>query len=157
MPDRPAFPSPTVSPQTAGMYTDQTVITANFEHVVQAWSGFGPVIWAVDIAIRASNAVNGLDQDQGRKLQRRVGANTVRLMRAAAPPRWLLEQAHQRHGMARRRSRPWYRQTCAPSPLDLAWACRDALHEAAVFPRPRFAPDRAENHEEQDHALPAAA
>jgi hypothetical protein len=86
-----------------------------------------------------------------------VGANTFRLVMAAARTRWCLEQAHQRHGMHLQRYRPWYRQKCAPSQLDIAWACREALHEAGVFPIPRFTLDLAENHEEQDHALPSAA
>ncbi len=106
---------------------------------------------------RDRHACNGLGQDQCRTIQRLVGATTCRLVMAAARPRWWLDQATQRHGMDLRRSRPWYRQHCAPSPLDMAWACRDALHEAGVFPRPRFPPDLADHHEEQDQALPSAA
>jgi len=113
--------------------------------------------WAVEIAIRDSNAFNGLGQDQCRKIQRIVGANTLRLVMAATRTRWFLEQANQRHGINLRRYRPWYRQKCAPSHLDIAWACREALHEAGVFPIPWFTPDLTENHEEQDHALPSAA
>jgi hypothetical protein len=113
--------------------------------------------WAVDIALRDRKACNGLGQDQGRKIPRMVGAHTFRLVMAAARTLWLLEPAHQRHGMALRRYRPWSRQKCAPSQLDLAWAWREALHEAGVFPLPRFTPDRTENHEEQDPALPSAA
>jgi hypothetical protein len=113
--------------------------------------------WAVDIALRDSHAFNGLGQDQGRQLPRRGGANTCRLGMAAARTRWWLEQAHQRHGRDLRRDRPWYRQTGAPSQLDMAWACREALPEAGVFPRPRVTPDLTEHHEEQDPALPAAA
>lgn len=113
--------------------------------------------WAVEIAIRDSNAFNGLGQDQCRKIQRIVGANTFRLVMAATRTLWFLEQANQRHEMDLRRYRPWYRQKCAPSQLDIAWACREALHEAGVFPIPRFTPDRTENHAEQDHALPSAA
>jgi len=113
--------------------------------------------WAVEIAIRDRNAFNGLGQDQCRKIQRIVGANTFRLVMAATRTLWFLEQANQRHGMDLRRYRPWYRQKCAPSQLDIAWACREALHEAGVFPIPWFTPDLTENHEEQDHALPSAA
>ena len=112
--------------------------------------------WAVEIAIRDSNAFNGLGQDQCPEIERMVGANTFRLVMAAARTLWFLEQAHQRHGMDLRRYRPADRQQCAPSQLDIAWACREALHEQ-VFPIPRFTPDFAENHEEQDHALPSAA
>jgi len=38
------------------------------------------------------------------------------------------------------RYRPWYRQKVAPSQLDVAEACREALHEAGIFPIPRFSP-----------------
>jgi hypothetical protein len=112
---------------------------------------------AGDIALRDRHASNGLGQDQGRKIQRLVGANTFRLVRAAARTRWCLAPAHQRHGMALRRDRPWYRQTCAPSQRDLAWACREAWHEAGLFPLPRLTPDLTEQHQEQDHARPSAA
>jgi hypothetical protein len=113
--------------------------------------------WAVAIPIRESTTVDGLGHDQCRKLQRMVGANTFRLGMAAARTLWCLAQANQRPAMDRRRYRPWYRQKCAPSQLDIAWACREALLEAGVFPLPRFTPDLAENHEEQDHALSSAA
>jgi len=112
---------------------------------------------AVAIALRDRQACNGLGQDQGRTLPRLVGATTCRLVRAAARTRWGFEPAHPRHGRARRRDRPWSRQPCAPSPRDLAWAGRDAWHEAGGFPRPRWTPDRTDNHAAQDHALPAAA
>jgi hypothetical protein len=113
--------------------------------------------WAVEIAIRDRNAFNGLGQDQCRKVQRMVGANTFRLAMAAARTLWFLEQANQSHTLELRRYRPWYRQKSGPSQLDIAWACREALHEAGVFPIPRFTPDLAKNHEEQNHALPSAA
>jgi Transposase DDE domain len=113
--------------------------------------------WAVEITIRDSNTFDGLGQDQCRKLQRIVGANTFRLVMAAARTLWFLAQANQRPAMDLRSYRPWYRQKCAPSQLDIAWACREALLEAGVFPIPRFTPDLAENHEEQHHALSSAA
>src|SRR6516225_1365024 len=55
------------------------------------------------------------------------------------------------------RYRPWYRQKVAPSQLDVAEACREALHEAGIFPIPRFIPEVAENQEELDNGLPLAA
>jgi Transposase DDE domain len=113
--------------------------------------------WAVEITIRDSNTFDGLGQDQCRKLSPMVGANTFRLVMAAARTLWFLDQANQRHAIDLRRYRPWYRQKSAPSQLDIAWACREALREAGVFPIPRFTPDLAENHEAQDHALPSAA
>jgi hypothetical protein len=130
-----------------------TELSLSLEDILRQYRDRG----AVAIAIRDSNAFNGLGQDQCRKIPRIVGANTFRLVMAAARTLWFLEQAHQLHGMALRRYRPWYRQKCAPSQLDIAWACREALHEAGVFPIPRFPSDLAENHEEQDHVLPSAA
>jgi hypothetical protein len=112
---------------------------------------------AVAMTIRARHTCDGLGQDQGRKLQRLVGAQTFRRVRAAARTRWCLAPAHQRPAMDRRRARPCYRQPCAPRPLDRAWACREALLEAGVCPLPRFTPGLAANHEEQHHALSSAA
>jgi hypothetical protein len=45
----------------------------------------------------------------------------------------------------------------APRQLDVAEACREALHEAGMFPLPRFSPALAESHEEPEPALPLAA
>jgi hypothetical protein len=113
--------------------------------------------WAVEITIRDSHTFDGLGQDQCRKIQRIVGANTFRLVMAAARTLWCLEHANQPNAMDLRRYRPWYRQKSAPTQLDIAWACRDALHEAGVFPIPRFVVDLTENHEEPEDALPSAA
>jgi hypothetical protein len=68
-----------------------------------------------------------------------------------------VEHAGQAQAIELGRYRPWYRQKCAPSQLDLVWACREALHEAGVFPIRRFTPALAENHEEPENALPLAA
>jgi Transposase DDE domain len=113
--------------------------------------------WAVEITIRDSNTFDGLGQDQCRKIQRIVGANTFRLAMAAARTLWFLAHVHQTNAPDLRRHRPWYRQKCAPSQLDIAWACREALQEAGVFPIPRFVADLPKNHEEPDNALPSAA
>jgi DDE superfamily endonuclease len=113
--------------------------------------------WAVEIEIRDANAFDGLGQDQCRKWQRLVGANTLRLVMAAARTLWFMEHARQAEGLDLCRYRPWYRQKCAPSQLDIVWACRETLHEAGVFPIPRFIPDLTENHEEPEPALPLAA
>jgi DDE superfamily endonuclease len=113
--------------------------------------------WAVEITIRDSNAFDGLGQDQCRKMPHIVGANTFRLVMAAARTLWFLEHVEQTQALDLRRYRPWYRQKCAPTQLDIVWACREALHEAGVFPTPRFIPDMAENHQEPEHALPSAA
>lgn len=113
--------------------------------------------WAVEIAIRDANAFDGLGQDQCRKRQRIIGANTFRLVMAAARTLWFLDQVEPGTGLNLCRYRPWYRHKVAPSQLDVVWACREALHEAGIFPIPRFTPDLAENHEEPEHALPLAA
>jgi hypothetical protein len=113
--------------------------------------------WAVEIAIRDANTFDGLGQEQCRKRQRIMGANTLRLVLAAARTLWFIDRVV--HGTDGHlcRYRPWYRQKVAPSQLDVVWACREALHEAGIFPIPRFLPDLAENHEEPEYALPLAA
>jgi hypothetical protein len=113
--------------------------------------------WAVEIAIRDSNAFDGLGQDQCRKWQRIIGANTLRLILAAARTLWFIAHVDRNTGVPLCRYRPWYRQKVAPSQLDVVEACREALHEAGIFPIPRFIPELAENDEEPEHALPLAA
>jgi hypothetical protein len=113
--------------------------------------------WAVEMAMRDATAFDGLGQDQCRQRQRSIGANTFRLVMAAARTLWFLDQVERGTGVNLGRYRPWYRQKCAPRQLDVVWACREALHEAGIFPIPRFPPDLAENPEEPDHALPLAA
>jgi DDE superfamily endonuclease len=113
--------------------------------------------WAVEIAIRDANAFEGLGQEQCRKRQRIIGANTFRLVMAAARTLWFLAQVECGTTFNLCCYRPWYRQKVAPSQLDVVWACREALHEAGIFPIPRFTPALAENHEEPAHALPLAA
>ena len=113
--------------------------------------------WAVEIAIRDRNAFDGLGQDQCRKRQRILGANTLRLVLAAARTLWFIDQVDRGTGVPLGRYRPWYRQKAAPSQLDVAEACREALYEAGIFPIPRFTPELAENDEEPEYALPLAA
>jgi DDE superfamily endonuclease len=113
--------------------------------------------WGVEITLRDSNAFAGLGQDQCRKRERVVGANTLRLVLAAARTLWFVEHANRGPGIELRRYRPWYRKKCVPSQLDIVWACREALHEAGVVPIPRFAPDLAESHKGPETALPLAA
>jgi DDE superfamily endonuclease len=113
--------------------------------------------WTVEIAIRDSNAFHGLGQDQCRKRQRLIGANTFRLVLAAARTLWCIAQVDRGTEVPLCRYRPWYRQKVAPSQLDVAEACREALHEAGIFPIPRFIPDLAENQEEPENVLPLAA
>ena len=113
--------------------------------------------WAVEIAIRDSNAFAGLGQDQCRKRQRIIGANTLRLVLVAARTLWFIAHLDRGTGVPLCRYRPWYRQKVAPSQLDVAEACREVLHEAGIFPIPRFTPTLAENHEEPEYALPLAA
>jgi hypothetical protein len=113
--------------------------------------------WAVEIAIRDANAFAGLGQEQCRKRERILGANTLRLVLAAARTLWFIAYVDRSPAMPLCRYRPWYRQKVAPSQLDIAEACREALHAAGVFPIPRFLPDLAENREEPEYALPLAA
>lgn len=113
--------------------------------------------WAVEIEIRDANAFDGLGQDQCRKRQQIMGANTFRLVLAAVRTLWFIDHVERSAGVNLRRYRPWYTRKVAPSQLDVVWACREALHEAGIFPIPRFTPDLAENHEEPENALPLAA
>ena len=113
--------------------------------------------WAVEITIRDGNAFAGFGQDQCRKRERVVGANTLRLVLTAARTLWFVEQTSRAVPLDLQRSRPWYRQKCAPSQLDLVWACREALQEAGVFPIPRFSLALAANHEAPEIAFPLAA
>jgi Transposase DDE domain len=113
--------------------------------------------WAVEITLRDSNAFTGFGQDQCRKYTRVVGANTLRLVLAAARTLWFVEHVNRTGRLPLGRSRPWYRKKCAPSQLDVVWACREALQEAGVFPIPRFAPELTENQKEPENALPLAA
>jgi hypothetical protein len=113
--------------------------------------------WAVEIAMRDAGAFDGLGRDQCRKWQRVLGANTFCLVMAATRTLWFIAQVAHGTSVPLGRYRPWYRQKVAPSQLDVVWACREALHEAGIFPIPRFTPDLAENHEEPEYALPLAA
>jgi DDE family transposase len=130
-----------------------TDLTLSAEEIVREYGHR----WAVEITIRDSNAFAGLGQDQCRKRQRIVGVNTLRLVLAAARTLWFIAHVDRGTGVPLGRYRPWYRQKVAPSQLDVAEACREALHEAGIFPIPRFTPELAENDEEPAQALPLAA
>jgi Transposase DDE domain len=113
--------------------------------------------WAVEITIRDSNAFAGFGQDQCRKRERVVGANTLRLVLAAARTLWFVEQASRTAALDLTRYRPWYRQKVAPSQLDIVGAWREALQAAGVFPISRFAPGLAEIQQETENVFPLAA
>ena len=113
--------------------------------------------WAVEITLRDSNAFTGFGQDQCRKYTRVVGANTLRLLLAAARTLWFVEQASRTHALDLTRYRPWYRHKQAPSQLDIVWACREALQDAGVFPILRFTLGLAKIPQEPENALPLAA
>ena len=109
--------------------------------------------WAVEITLRDSYAFDGVGQDQCRKVERIVGANTCRVVLAAARTLWFLDSVSQTAGLPLTRYRPWYRQKCAPSQRDIVWACREALADAGVFPIPHFAPVVIENPAEPENTL----
>lgn len=113
--------------------------------------------WAVEITIRDSNAFAGFGHDQCRKRQRVVGANTLRLVLAAARTLWFVQHTARTPALALRRYRPWYRRKLALTQLDIVWTWREALHTAGVFPIPRFAPELAEIPQEAENALLLAA
>jgi hypothetical protein len=138
-------------PAIAAFFT--TDLTLSADELVRAYGHR----WAGEILSRDRNAFAGLGQDQGRQRQRLVGAHTLRLVLAAARTLWFIAHVDQGTGVPLCRYRPWYRQTAAPSQLDIAEACREARHEASIFPIPRFIPKLADNDEEPEHALPRAA
>ena len=113
--------------------------------------------WAVEITLRDSYTFDGIGQDQCRKVERIVGANTLRVVLAAARTLWFLEHVSHTGGLALTRYRPWYRQKCAPSQHDIVWTCREALTEAGVFPIPRFESAMDEKPEVPENRLPLAA
>jgi hypothetical protein len=107
--------------------------------------------------LRASTAFAGCGHDQCRKHTRVVGANTLRLLLAAARTLWCVAHTARTPAVEVRRYRPWYRQKVAPSPLDIVWTGREALHAAGVFPLPRFASGLTEISQESENVLPLAA
>jgi hypothetical protein len=113
--------------------------------------------WAIEITIRESNAFTGFGHDQCRKRERVVGANTLRLLLAAARTLWFVEHAARTPALELQQYRPWYRQKLAPSQLDIVWTWREALHAAGVFPIPRFTRDLVKIQQEPENALPLAA
>jgi hypothetical protein len=113
--------------------------------------------WAIEIDIRDGHAYYGVAQDQCRKFAHIVGANTLRLLMAAARTLWFIVSSEQRGHVVLQRFRPWYRQKVAPSQFDVAWACREVLQEAGIFPIPRVFPAVAENQQEGDTSKSIAA
>jgi hypothetical protein len=113
--------------------------------------------WAMDIAIRDGHAYDGIAQDHCRTFAHIVGANTLRLLLAAARTLWCITSSEQQADVSLQRLRPWYRHKVAPSQFDVAWACRDVLQEAGIFPIPRFFPAVAENQQAVDTPKPIAA
>jgi hypothetical protein len=112
---------------------------------------------AIEITLRASKAFAGFGHDQCRKRERVVGANTLRLVLAAARPLWVLEHLAQSPALEVRQYRPWDRPKLAPSQLDISWTWREAFLAAGVFPIPRFTHELAEIQQEAEIALPFAA
>ena len=113
--------------------------------------------WAMEIAIRDGHAYYGIAQDQCRKFEHIVGANTLRLLLAAARTLWFIVTSEQHADVVLQRLRPWYRHKVAPSQFDVAWACREVLQEAGIFPIPRFFTAVAENQQEVDKPESIAA
>ena len=104
--------------------------------------------WAIEIDIRDSHAYYGVAQGQCRKFEHMVGANTLRLLLAAARTLWFIVSSEQQADVSLQQGRPWYRHKVAPSQFDVAWACREVLQEAGIFPIPRFFTAVAENQQE---------
>jgi DDE superfamily endonuclease len=113
--------------------------------------------WAVEITLRDSNAFAGFGHDQCRKRERVIGANTLRLVLVAARTLWFVKITARATPLPLKCYRPWYRQKCAPSQLDILWTWREALHIAGVFPIPRFTPGLAEIPQELENTSLLAA
>jgi hypothetical protein len=113
--------------------------------------------WAMEIDIRDSHASYGVAQDQCRKFHSIVGANTLRLLMAAARTLWFIVTSAQQADVALQWCRPWYRHKVAPSQFDVAWACHASLQEAGIFPIPRFFTAEAKIQQEMDTSEPIAA
>jgi hypothetical protein len=113
--------------------------------------------WAIEIDIRDGHAYYGVAQDQCRKCARIVGANTFRLLMAAARTLWCIVSSEPHADVALQQLRPWYRHKVAPSQFDVAWACREVLQEAGIFPIPRFFTAVAENQQDIDKSELIAA
>jgi len=113
--------------------------------------------WAIEIDIRDGHAYYGIAQDHCRKYEHIVGANTLRLLLAAARTLWFIGTSTQQADVSLQRCRPWYRQKVAPSQFDVVWACREGLQEAGIFPIPRLFTALAENQPELDASQPIAA
>jgi hypothetical protein len=104
----------------------------------------------MEIAMRDGHAYYGIAPDQCRKCEHIVGADTFRLLMAAARTLWFLVTSAQQADMSLQRCRPWDRHKVAPSQFDVAWACRAGLQEEGIFPIPRFFTAVAENQQEID-------
>jgi hypothetical protein len=113
--------------------------------------------WAREIDLRDGHAYSGRAQDHCRKFAHIVGANTLRLLMAAARPLWCIPSSEPQADVLLQRLRPWSRHKVAPSQFDVAWACREVLQEAGIFPIPRFFTPGAENQQEVDTPKPIAA
>jgi hypothetical protein len=113
--------------------------------------------WAMEIDIRDGHAYYGVAQDQCRNVESLIGVNTFRLLMAAARTLWFIVSSAQHAEVALQQCRPWYRHKVAPSQFDVMWACRAGLHEAGIFPIPRFFIGVAENQQELDPSQPRAA
>jgi len=74
-------------PSVAAFYT--TELSRSVEDVLQQYRDR----WAIEIESLDANAFDGLGHDQCRKLQRLVGANTLRLGMAAARMLWFFDHA----------------------------------------------------------------
>jgi len=125
-----------------------TDLTLNMETILAQYGDR----WAVEIDIRDGQAYYGLGQDQCRKRRRIIGANTFRLLMAAARTLWVIERTALMGPFDLRRYRPWYRKKVAPSQLDVLILCREALQAEGVSPIIRFDHGLDENRQLSENA-----
>lgn len=130
-----------------------TDLTLNLEAILTPYGDR----WAVEIDIRDGQAYYGLGQDQCRKRRRIIGANTFRLLMAAARTLWVVERTALIGPLDLRRYRPWYRKKVAPSQLDVLILCREALQAEGVSPIIRFDHGLDENRQLSENTQTKAA
>jgi len=86
-----------------------------------------------------------------------MGANTFRLVMAAARTLWFIERVERSSNVNLCRYRPWYRQKVTPSQLDEVLAHCESLYEDGIVPIPRCTPDLDIHQEETETILLLAA
>ena len=112
-------------PQLIEDSSSTTDLTLSTEQLACVWPPLGLSGFA---SPADKSAFDGLGQDQCRKRQRiGWGANTLRLVLAAARTLWFIAHVDRRTGVPLCRYRPWHRVKSGPlDHLEVEEACREA-------------------------------